>query len=90
MVDILEKIPEGFKYYIFTYLYKGHRDGGGFVGNCPEAVHDTYPLCRRPEAKNIEVREVTREEWIKDVRLREKNKYNKNFTYLGPGSYDNL
>jgi len=90
MIEIPEKIPEGMKYYLFTYEYRGHRDGGGFVGDDPEAVYITEPLCRRPEAKDVQVREVTREEFIKDIQLREKNKVNKDFRYFGPEVYRNL
>lgn len=90
MVKIPEKIPEGFKYYLFTYVHNNRISGGGFVGSEPDAVHDIEPLCRHPEIKNIKVREVTREEFIADINLREKNIVNKNWRYFGPETYKNL
>lgn len=87
MNEVPDKIPDGFKFYNFTYKWQGRKFGGGFCGSDPDAVYDVIPLSERPDATDVEVKEVSREEFIKTLRHKEKSKWIKNFRFFEPEHY---
>lgn len=91
MIKIPEKIPDGMKYFNYVYEYRGQVCGGGFVGDDPEAVFDTEPLrSRSGEVQDVNVKEVSREEFIKSLEERQAGPHAKNLRYFDPGFWEDM